>query len=61
MTTLVVPVISCVHGVVSRFHSVLWEPQSDGSRVISLTETHILLWDLNVSDTEAKVSALSPM
>ncbi|XP_071836526.1 EARP-interacting protein homolog isoform X2 [Apostichopus japonicus] len=36
--------------------SVLWEPQSDGSRVISLTETHILLWDLNVSDTEAKLA-----
>lgn len=36
--------------------SVLWEPQSDGSKVISLTETHILVWDLNISDSEAKLT-----
>ncbi|XP_034715056.1 EARP-interacting protein homolog [Etheostoma cragini] len=35
---------------------VLWEPMGDGKRVISLADNHALLWDLQESSTQAKVS-----
>lgn len=37
-------------------YSVLWEPMGDGKRVISLADNHALLWDLQESSTQAKVS-----
>ena len=36
--------------------SVVWEPTGDGRRVISLADSHILLWDLQESSSQAVVS-----
>ncbi|TSM77388.1 Protein TSSC1 [Bagarius yarrelli] len=36
---------------------VLWEPMGDGKRVISLAESHIVLWDLQESSTKATISS----
>lgn len=38
------------------FFSVVWEPMGDGKKVISLADSHILLWDLQASSSQAVVS-----
>lgn len=43
------------NSVIFFFGSVLWEPMGDGKRVISLAESHIVLWDLQESSTKATV------
>uniref|UniRef100_A0A8C5HYS2 EIPR1-like beta-propeller domain-containing protein n=1 Tax=Gouania willdenowi TaxID=441366 RepID=A0A8C5HYS2_GOUWI len=40
---------------------VLWEPMGDGKRVISLADNHALLWDLQESFTQAKVSSTATL
>lgn len=35
--------------------SVVWEPTGDGTRVISLADNHLLLWDLQASSRRALV------
>ncbi|XP_069742300.1 EARP-interacting protein homolog isoform X3 [Narcine bancroftii] len=42
------------HGNVS---CVLWEPMGDGKRVASLTDNHVLLWDLQESSSKAALSS----
>lgn len=44
------------HGAPSPAPSVAWEPAGDGSRVLSLADNHILLWDLRGSSRQAVVS-----
>ncbi|KAM8833636.1 EARP-interacting protein homolog isoform X2 [Synchiropus splendidus] len=39
----------------------LWEPMGDGKRVISLADNHALLWDLQESSTQAKVSSTATL
>ena len=41
--------------VVLCIYSVLWEPMGDGKRVMSLSDNHALLWDLQESSTQATV------
>lgn len=41
------------------FFSVVWEPMGDGKKVISLADSHILLWDLQASSSQAVVSKKS--
>ncbi|KAK3563203.1 hypothetical protein QTP86_018255 [Hemibagrus guttatus] len=40
---------------------VLWEPMGDGKRVISLAESHIVLWDLQESSTKATISSTATL
>ncbi|XP_071502284.1 EARP and GARP complex-interacting protein 1-like [Diadema antillarum] len=37
--------------------SVQWEPQGDGSKILSLTENKILMWDLEASGTSARMTS----
>ncbi|KAI4898441.1 hypothetical protein NFI96_000497 [Prochilodus magdalenae] len=39
------------------FYYVLWEPMGDGKRVISLADSHVVLWDLQESSTKATISS----
>ncbi|XP_006515184.1 EARP and GARP complex-interacting protein 1 isoform X2 [Mus musculus] len=38
---------------------VVWEPMGDGKKVISLADSHILLWDLQPSSSQAVIFLLS--
>ena len=38
------------------FDSVLWNPSSDGSQVVSVCEQHLELWDLDRTASTAEVS-----
>ncbi|CAH1255268.1 TSSC1 [Branchiostoma lanceolatum] len=41
----------------SNMVSTVWEPAGDGKKLISLTENNILMWDLDVSSSQAKLSS----
>ncbi|XP_070556827.1 EARP and GARP complex-interacting protein 1-like isoform X2 [Ptychodera flava] len=34
----------------------LWEPQGDGKKLISLMDSHIVLWDITNNSTDAKIA-----
>ncbi|XP_043926317.1 EARP and GARP complex-interacting protein 1 isoform X1 [Protopterus annectens] len=36
---------------------VLWEPMSDGKKIVSLADNNLLLWDLQESSTKAELSS----
>ena len=36
----------------------MWHPSGDSSTVIGLTESHVVLWDLDTASSQAKVSSI---
>ncbi|XP_054772763.2 EARP-interacting protein homolog [Lytechinus pictus] len=37
--------------------SVLWEPQGDGNKILSLTDNRFLMWDLEASGSKARMTS----
>ncbi|XP_071807807.1 EARP-interacting protein homolog [Asterias amurensis] len=37
--------------------SILWEPQGDGTKAVSISDSHLAQWDIESSGSEAKVSS----
>ncbi|XP_072026211.1 EARP and GARP complex-interacting protein 1-like [Amphiura filiformis] len=46
------------HGSIA---SILWEPQGDGSKILSISDNNIVKWDLEASSTQAKVSSTATL
>ena len=44
--------------LVCFYCSILWEPQGDGSKIISISDNNIVKWDLKASSSQAQVNFL---